>query len=88
MILQEGQVFRCVNPVCAAELKVTSSSIEGDFAIKCCCGSVMKKRYSKPVLRIISENDPAARVFLASTEALHHAVEHRSDREGSASSLC
>jgi hypothetical protein len=85
MILQQGQVFRCVNPECAAEIKVTTSSISGDFAPKCCCGSVMKKRYSKPLLRIISENEPATRVFWP---VPNRSTKHTSDQEGQAPDLC
>jgi len=85
MILQQGQVFRCVNRGCAAEIKVTASSIDGGFAFKCCCGGVMKKRYSKPLLTIICGNESAARVFLAPT---NRSVKHRPDQECEAPELC
>ena len=65
MILHEGQVYRCLNPICAAEIKVVRTPIDGDFTPKCCCGSDMKKPYLKPVLKIIAEDDQAARVFIA-----------------------
>ncbi len=65
MILYEGQVYRCQNHACAAEIKITKASRCGEFNFRCCCGSVMKKPYSKPVLKVIAGNDQEARVFFA-----------------------
>jgi CDGSH-type Zn-finger protein len=52
MMLRKGQRLRCQNPRCAAEIKVTKDSIEGESTVICCCGAVMKKPYDKPVLKI------------------------------------
>lgn len=65
MILHEGQVYRCQNQACAAEIKITKASHGGEFNFKCRCGTVMKKPYSKPVLKVIAENDQAAQAFFA-----------------------
>ena len=54
MILNEGQMYRCQNPLCAAEIRVAKQSIDGPAAVTCCCGSRMKKLYTKPQLRIYS----------------------------------
>jgi len=51
MILLEAQRYRSQNRKCAAEIQVTKDSIEGEFYVRCCCGSEMKKPYSQPVLR-------------------------------------
>jgi len=51
MTLQMGQRYRCQNRECAAEIQVRKDSIEGEFNVRCCCGSEMKKPYSPPVLR-------------------------------------
>ena len=50
MILQKGQRYRCQNRECAAQIEVKRSSIEGEFKVRCGCGSEMKKPYSPPVL--------------------------------------
>jgi hypothetical protein len=50
MILLKGQRYRCQNRECAAEIQVTKDSIEAEFNVRCCCGSEMKKPYSRPVL--------------------------------------
>ena len=50
MILQKGQRYRCQNRKCSAEIEVAKGSIEGEFNVRCCCGSEMKKPYSQPVL--------------------------------------
>ena len=68
MIAYEGQVYRCQNPACAAEIKIIKASRGGEFNFKCCCGGVMKKPYSKPLFKVIAENDQAACVFLVRTE--------------------
>jgi len=52
MMMRKGQRLRCQNPQCAAEIKVTKDSIEGESAVTCCCGALMKKPYDKPVLNL------------------------------------
>jgi hypothetical protein len=56
--MQSGQVYRCQNVECRAEIEVKRASIEGPSNPRCCCGAEMKKVYSKPVLRTI-DKDPA-----------------------------
>jgi hypothetical protein len=51
MIMRMGQIYRCQNEQCRAEIKVTKDSIEGDSNPRCCCGAEMKKPYSTPILR-------------------------------------
>jgi hypothetical protein len=58
MMMRKGQRFRCQNPGCAAEIEVTKDSIEGESGVTCCCGAVMKKPYSKPVLEIRETDGP------------------------------
>jgi hypothetical protein len=57
MILRKGQRYRCQNRECGAEIEVTRDSIGGASNPKCCCGEVMKKVYSKPVLRTLDKDD-------------------------------
>jgi hypothetical protein len=51
-MLRKGERVRCQNPECAAEIEITKDSIEGESRVICRCGAVMKKLYSKPVLKI------------------------------------
>jgi hypothetical protein len=54
MMLRKGQRFRCQNKECGAEIEVTKNSIEGESGVTCCCGGVMKARYSKPVVKTVN----------------------------------
>jgi CDGSH-type Zn-finger protein len=58
MMLRKGERLRCQNAECAAEIEVTKESIEGESAVTCCCGAVMKKPYSKPALGIRAADGP------------------------------
>lgn len=49
MVLKKGQRYRCQNRECGAEIEVMKDSNEGEFKLRCCCGSEMKKPYSAPV---------------------------------------
>ena len=60
MVLHEGRVYRCANRACAAEVKVMKASIDGDFTLTCCCSSVMKQPYSKPLVNRIIIGDELA----------------------------
>lgn len=51
MIMVEGQVYRCQNRQCGAEVKVISGSVEGGANPRCCCGAEMKKPYTTPTLK-------------------------------------
>ncbi len=50
MIMLKGQVYRCQNKQCGAEIVVAKESVEGDSTPRCCCGAQMKKPYTKPTL--------------------------------------
>jgi hypothetical protein len=54
--MTEGQVYRCQNLHCRCEIKVVKTSIEANSNPRCCCGSEMKKPYTKPVVRILNSN--------------------------------
>jgi hypothetical protein len=51
MILQKGQVYRCQNQRCRAEIQIIENSAEGESNPRCCCGAEMKKPWTTPVLR-------------------------------------
>lgn len=59
MIMLEGQVYRCQNPRCCAEVRVEKESIDGFSNPICCCGAEMKKPYGTSSLRKI---EPAPEV--------------------------
>ena len=62
--MREGQHYRCQNPECRAEIEVTKDSIEGISNPICCCGTPMKRPYSKPVLRVLDLGEaPLAELF-------------------------
>ena len=58
MLLQKGEIYRCQNRMCAAEIEIKRPSIEGHSAVTCCCGNIMKKPYSAPQLRIYAADSP------------------------------
>jgi hypothetical protein len=52
MRLERGQVWRCLNGACGAQVLVTETgSLNGGNNPRCSCGSVMKMPYSKPQFR-------------------------------------
>lgn len=55
MILRDGQVYRCQNADCRAEIHVVKPSIEGSSNPRCCCGAEMKKPYSAPTMTELTE---------------------------------
>lgn len=57
MILRNGQIYRCQNRQCRAEIEVTKESIEGESNPRCCCGAEMKKPYTAPVLRALKASE-------------------------------
>jgi hypothetical protein len=63
MILRKDQVWRCQNRACGADIHVAKNSIEDEWNPRCCCGTVMKKPYVKPVLRTL-ESTPELMKFL------------------------
>jgi hypothetical protein len=67
-----GGCFRCQNPGCGCEIDVTNASGDAESNRRCsCCGSAMKKRYRKPVLKIIdAESEKHAHLFEVEASAL------------------
>jgi hypothetical protein len=55
-VMRKGDVFRCQNPECRAEIEVRRDSVEGPLNPRCCCGAEMKKRYAKPVLTVLDKD--------------------------------
>lgn len=50
MLMKAGERWHCTNPACRCEVLVESrGKIEGRNPV-CVCGSVIKKKYSSPVL--------------------------------------
>jgi hypothetical protein len=56
MSMTEGQVYRCQNRQCGCEITVVKPSTQADANPRCCCGSEMKKPYTKPAPRILDSN--------------------------------
>lgn len=62
--MRKGQHYRCQNPECRAEIEVRGDSIEGLSNPMCCCGAVMKRPYTKPVLRELDKEEvPLVELF-------------------------
>jgi hypothetical protein len=57
-MMRKGQLFRCQNPECRAEIEVLKDSIAGETNPRCCCGASMKKPYTKPVIRELDKGTP------------------------------
>jgi hypothetical protein len=59
MRLVRGQIWRCMNEACRAQIQVTVSSGLAEEGVNphCPCGSPMKRPYAKPQLR--RAEDPA-----------------------------
>ncbi len=62
-MMRKGQRYRCLNPECRAEIEVTKDSAEGVSNPRCCCGSEMKKPYTKPVLKMLTKDMAALAGF-------------------------
>lgn len=63
MILRRGQMYRCQNRICGAEVRVERGSIDGSYSPTCCCGAVMKKPYEPPTLRKIKPTPELINLF-------------------------
>jgi hypothetical protein len=72
MRFQEGQVWRCLNDACGAQVTVSASGElqEGDNP-RCCCGSQMKMPYEQPRIRL-SDNSQEVRKLLQQLAAALH----------------
>jgi hypothetical protein len=45
MAFKEGETYRCPDPECACEIRVTKGAAQGkggNFAPRCCCGKEMR----------------------------------------------
>ncbi len=58
MEIREGERWRCQNPVCQSEILVTASSkgVNGKNP-RCSCGSLMKKPYVRPEMKIVPSTE-------------------------------
>ena len=64
MVMRKGQLYRCQNRGCGAEIEITKDSIEGKSNPKCCCGTEMKKPYTKPVLTELRKDEAVSAELL------------------------
>ena len=57
MRFKQGQLWRCLNDACGAEITVSVNGMldEGGNP-RCCCGSVMKMPYDQPRIRFSEES--------------------------------
>ena len=64
MRFKQGQVWRCLNDACGAQLLVTESGVlhEGGNP-RCCCGSLMKMPYEHPKIRFSEESQEVRRLL-------------------------
>jgi hypothetical protein len=64
MRFKQGQVWRCLNDACRAELLVTETGIlaEGGNP-RCCCGSMMKMPYEQPRIRSSEESQEVRKLL-------------------------
>ena len=62
MTMRKGQRYRCQSPNCRDEIEVKKSSREEESNPRCHCGATMKKVYSRPVFRELSDVEAIAPV--------------------------
>jgi hypothetical protein len=64
MRLKRGQVWRCLNDACGAQVLVTETGgLEDGGNPRCCCGSMMKMPYEKPKIRDSEESHEVRRLL-------------------------
>jgi len=68
MILRKGQIYRCQNAECRAEIEVVKDSIEAVSNPRCCCGFEMKRAYTIPVFSPLDRNAPKVKALFGSKE--------------------
>jgi len=56
MLMTEGQIYRCQDQHCGCEIKVIKTSMQANANPRCCCGSEMKKSYTKPSFRTLNSH--------------------------------
>lgn len=64
--LHPGTVYVCTNLDCGRTAEFTASPTFPSPPRRCVCGSVMKRPYSKPSLRVLSKRETEARLKEAS----------------------
>lgn len=60
--LHPGTVYVCTNPQCGRCAEFTASPTLPSPPHRCVCGSVMKKPYSRPSLRVLPKLEAEARL--------------------------
>jgi hypothetical protein len=70
MLMRKGQVYRCQNPRCGAELQVERESADGFSNPICCCGAEMARQYDAPALRKVKPS-PEVMVLLKLLAEIH-----------------
>jgi hypothetical protein len=64
MRFTQGQVWRCLNDACGAELTVTlTGELDEGGNPRCCCGSLMKMPYEQPKLRLTEDSQEVRRLL-------------------------
>jgi hypothetical protein len=64
MRFRKGHVWRCLNDACGAQIVVSEdAALESDSNPRCCCGSMMKVRYSPPSLRSSEQRQDVRRLL-------------------------
>lgn len=63
MIMLKGEVYRCQNPSCRAEVRVEKESRENSSNPICCCGTQMKKPYEPPRLSTLEPTPELISLF-------------------------
>jgi hypothetical protein len=71
MRYRKGDVWRCLNDACGAQILVTEdAALESDANPRCCCGSMMKMPYAQPTLRDTEESQEVRRLLQRLAHAL------------------
>jgi len=71
MRFKRGQVWRCLNDACGAELAVTATGeLDEGGSPRCCCGSLMKMPYDQPKLRHSEDSEEVRKLLQRLTTVL------------------
>jgi len=64
MRFKQGQVWRCLNGACGAQLTVTTTGeLDEGGSPRCCCGSLMKMSYEQPRLSLTEDSQEVRRLL-------------------------
>lgn len=55
--MTHGVLYRCQNPNCRLEVEKAPTSIPKGANLNCTCGAPMKKVYTKPMVRELSQEE-------------------------------